>query len=137
MRRSCAIQKTTSRVCRESERQMGKYAGRNGNGVIDVHHHIIPDFYRTAMIRAGLGVPVPGVDYPTWSIEASLAVMDRHGLAAAVVSITEPNIHFGDQENANVLAHDVNEYCAELIRNNPGRFGAFAVLPLPDIDASL
>ena len=77
-------------------------------GAIDVHHHIIPDFYRTAMNWAGLGVPVPGVDYPTWSVDSSLAVMDRNGVAAAVVSITEPNIHFGDQAEANALAREVN-----------------------------
>ena len=103
-------------------------------GAIDVHHHIIPDFYRTAINRAGLGVPVPGVDYPTWSVNSSLAVMDRNGVAAAVVSITEPNIHFGDQAEANALAREVNQYFAELIS---GRFGAFAVLPLPDVNASL
>ena len=116
---------------------MGQHDSRSENGVIDVHHHIIPDFYRTAMTQAGLGVPVPGVDYPTWSIESSLAAMDRFGVSVAVVSITEPNIHFGDQANANVLAYDVNQYFAELISRNPRRFGSFAVLPLPDIDATL
>jgi predicted TIM-barrel fold metal-dependent hydrolase len=31
----------------------------------------------------------------------------------------------------------MNEFCAELIREHSGRFGAFATLPVPDIDAAL
>jgi 6-methylsalicylate decarboxylase len=31
----------------------------------------------------------------------------------------------------------MNDLCADLVRDHPGRFGAFATLPLPDIDAAL
>jgi predicted TIM-barrel fold metal-dependent hydrolase len=116
---------------------MSKDANSHEGGVIDVHHHIIPNLYRKAMDEAGLRNPIPRVDYPAWSVDSSLAVMDKYGVAAAVVSITDPGIHFGDQADATVLAHDVNQYFAELVRNNPRRFGAFAVLPLPDVDAAL
>ena len=35
------------------------------------------------------------------------------------------------------VARDVNDYGARMVRDYPGRFGLFAALPLPDIDASL
>src|SRR5262249_13112599 len=57
---------------------------------IDVHHHVVPDFYRARLEAAGLLRPIPGVAYPDWSPAASLAAMDRLGIDAAVVSITEP-----------------------------------------------
>jgi predicted TIM-barrel fold metal-dependent hydrolase len=105
--------------------------------VIDVHHHVVPDFYRAVLESAGLLRPIPGVTYPNWSPAASLAMMDRLSIDAAVVSITEPGVHFADADLARRLARRLNEYLAGLVANAPTRFGAFAVLPLPDVDAAL
>jgi predicted TIM-barrel fold metal-dependent hydrolase len=63
--------------------------------------------------------------------------MDRGGVAAAVVSITNPGIWFGDAEATKRLARACNEYGAALVRDHPRRFGLFAALPLPDVDATL
>jgi len=101
--------------------------------LIDVHHHAIPPGYaRTLQGR----VPIPNVDYPAWSPEGSLAVMDRNGIAAAALSITAPGIHFGDPAQTRHLAREINEYFADLVRTYPARFGAFAILPLPDVAAA-
>jgi predicted TIM-barrel fold metal-dependent hydrolase len=105
--------------------------------VIDVHHHVIPDFYRAVLESAGLLRPIPGVAYPDWSPAASLAMMDGLGIDAAVVSITEPGAHFAGADLARRLARQLNEYLAGLVADAPTRFGAFAVLPLPDVDAAL
>ena len=105
--------------------------------VIDVHHHVIPDFYRARLEEAGLLRPIPGVEYPVWSPAASLAMMDERGIDAAVVSITEPGVHFADATVARQLARRLNDYLAGLVAGRPSRFGAFAVLPLPDVDAAL
>ncbi len=78
-----------------------------------------------------------GRDFPEWSPDDSLALMDRHGIEKAIVSISSPGLYFGDSRAARELARLCNEYSAELVRENPGRFGAFAALPLPDVDASL
>ena len=46
-------------------------------------------------------------------------------------------MHFGDDAAARRLARACNEYGAELVADHPARFGYFASLPLPDLDASL
>ena len=111
-------------------------------GWIDVHHHILPPFYLDAMRAAGAGrtgVPpeVAAIRFPAWQPEDSLEVMDRHGIAAAVVSVSTPGVHFGDDAAARSLARRANEYAAGLVRAHPTRFGAFASLTLPDVDGAL
>ncbi|MFK0258010.1 amidohydrolase family protein [Streptomyces sp. NPDC090445] len=102
--------------------------------LIDVHHHAVPPLYAEAL---GARKAIPGVDYPTsWTPERSLEVMDAHGIAAAVLSITAPGVTFLDGPDAPKLARQVNEYFAELVREHPTRFGAFAILPLPDVAAA-
>ncbi|MFI5956156.1 amidohydrolase family protein [Cryptosporangium sp. NPDC051539] len=105
--------------------------------LIDVHHHVVPAFYRAELETAGLLRPIPGVDYPRWDPAASRAMMDRLGINAAVLSVTEPGVHFTAGESARRLARRLNEYLAGLVADEPARFGAFAVLPLPDVDAAL
>ncbi|MFE9422324.1 amidohydrolase family protein [Kitasatospora sp. NPDC006697] len=102
-------------------------------GLIDVHHHAIPPGYAAAL---GDSVAIPGVDYPTWTPQDSLELMDRNGIAAAVLSITAPGVGFLPAAPARQLARGVNEYFADLVRTHPRRFGGFAVLPLPDVAAA-
>jgi 6-methylsalicylate decarboxylase len=54
-----------------------------------------------------------------------------------MLSITTPGIWFADNEEARILARECNEYAARLASQHPARFGVFAALPLPDVDASL
>jgi predicted TIM-barrel fold metal-dependent hydrolase len=68
--------------------------------------------------------------------------MDEGGTQTAFISCTEPGVWFGDdfqreRQDATALARDMNEYGARMVGDYKGRFGLFAVLPLPDIDASL
>jgi aminocarboxymuconate-semialdehyde decarboxylase len=46
-------------------------------------------------------------------------------------------VHFGDDLAARSLARQVNEYLAGLRHDRPDRFGAFAAVPLPDVEGSL
>jgi predicted TIM-barrel fold metal-dependent hydrolase len=103
---------------------------------IDVHHHIVPSAYVQAAARHGVhdGGDFP---FPAWSAEAALELMDRRGIATAITSVSAPGVHFGDDAEARELARTVNEIQAELVRNDPTRFGGFASLPLPDVDGSL
>ena len=63
--------------------------------------------------------------------------MDRYGVATSIMSISEPGVHFGDDAAARALARDCNDYAAKLMADHPGRFGLFAILPLPDVDGAL
>lgn len=108
-----------------------------GVGRIDVHAHYIPPGYREALLAAGHGKPsgMPGI--PKWSVEDALDTMDRLQIASAVLSISAPGLHFGDDATACELARHVNEEGAQIVHRHPQRFGLFASLPLPDIEGSL
>src|SRR5574340_520520 len=103
---------------------------------IDVHHHILPPVYVSGLNRAGI-TSSGGRPIPEWDLQSTLALMDRHAITTAITSISEPGIYFGDKAFTIDLAHRCNEFSAQLIRDYPQRFGAFAILPLPDIDAAL
>jgi 6-methylsalicylate decarboxylase len=102
---------------------------------VDVHHHILPDFFWAATNEADH--PVGGIQPPTWSAEAAVSFLDDAEIDVAVTSISTPGVHTGDDKVARALARRCNELSAELVRTYPGRFGGFACLPLPDVDSSL
>ena len=100
---------------------------------IDVHHHISPPSYLAAVAAAKVGAP------PTlsWTLQKSLDDMDRAGVATAITSLTTPATSFLRGEAAAKVTRESNEFAARLVADHPGRFGSFAALPLPDVDASL
>jgi predicted TIM-barrel fold metal-dependent hydrolase len=100
--------------------------------LIDVHAHPIPPFYREALVASGRGPSISG-GFPQWSPDAHLSQMDENGIAAAILSVSQPGVHFGEDTAARALARRFNEYMARLNVERVGRFGAFAVLPLPDV----
>ena len=103
---------------------------------IDVHHHIVPKEYLAALASVGIKNAV-GEPFPQWDIEKTLAFMDRQGIAIAINSISAPGIYFGDNNFTQKLARKCNEISAYIVNKYPNRFGAFAILPLPDIEASI
>jgi predicted TIM-barrel fold metal-dependent hydrolase len=102
---------------------------------IDVHHHILPDFFwRATNEQHG---PVGGIAPAHWSPESALSFIDEAQIDVAVTSISTPGVHLGDDAAARVLARRCNEFSAELMQKHPARFGAFACVPLPDVEGSL
>lgn len=63
--------------------------------------------------------------------------MDKAGVATSVVSVTAPAVSFTEPEAAVRIARESNDWMAGLVRDHPGRFGFFALLPVQDIDGSL
>ena len=100
---------------------------------IDIHHHFAPP----AWIAEVKGRPLLQPANTSWTPEKSIEDLDRAGSAAAVISITNPGLWFGDNQATNRVARACNEYGAKLVQRYPKRFGLFAALPLPDIDATL
>ena len=101
---------------------------------VDVHHHLAPPRWINDVIIARKTGQRPLAD---WTAARSIEDMDRGGVARAITSISEPGVHFGDAAVARALARECNEYAARLMADHPGRFGMFAILPLPDVDGAL
>jgi 6-methylsalicylate decarboxylase len=119
---------------------LGQSTSRGGRvipGRIDVHHHMFPPFYIKAMedeLRAN------GFALRPWTPATSIDMMDKAGVAVAMVSPVQRLVMDSmseRSEKSRSLARQNNEYCAQLVRDYPGRFGYFAALPLPDPDGSL
>ena len=83
--------------------------------------------------------PVPGFGiWRDYSPAKNLDAMEKAGIATAMLSPTAPGVHFGDDQEARKIAREMNEYAAaKMVDAYKGRFGLFAVLPLPDIEGSL
>jgi len=104
---------------------------------IDVHAHFLPPIYRTALTEAGLETLDGGMPVPNWTPKGALAIMDEVGIAGAILSVSSPHVSFVGPERAVSLCRAINDYAADIKRRHPKRFGAYAILPLPDMDASL
>jgi predicted TIM-barrel fold metal-dependent hydrolase len=106
---------------------------------IDVHHHFLTPEYVEELAKVGVvetgGMPLAQPE--RWKPEVSLAVMDRYGIDAALLSVSSPGLGFGDAAKAREIARSLNEFAAGCARRWPGRFEVFAVLPLPDVKAAL
>jgi hypothetical protein len=61
---------------------------------IDVHHHILPDFFLRETSEGAH--PVGGIAPPPWDQAGMLSFMDDAGINAAVTSISTPWVHVGD-----------------------------------------
>jgi len=104
-------------------------------GMIDVHFHLIPQFYREAVYAAGNG-PAIG-RYPDWSPARALELMDKHWIALAILSLAQPGVWLFPAAEAARVARQCNDYAADLITQHPRRFGCFGLVPMHDIDAAL
>jgi predicted TIM-barrel fold metal-dependent hydrolase len=92
---------------------------------IDVHHHVVPPHY------ADDSLPINLPD-----AEAQLQSMDDWHIQAAITSLT-PRVLLKNLSRLREVARSCNEFQARRLENCPSRFGAFALLPLPDVDGAL
>jgi len=104
--------------------------------LIDTHHHFVPPFYLEAVGAAAVARTLVSGKAPEWTPRHSIDAMDRNGIETAVVSISAPGFQCDEGERADLCCR-CNDYAAKMRADFPGRFGSFAGLPLPDVDASL
>jgi len=100
---------------------------------IDVHHHFFPP----AWLQRTQPPPGPLPMQRDWSQARVLELMDKSGIATAICSLAPWGTSFVEPAEMTKLARVCNDYAAEMIRDHPGRFGLFAAMPLPDVEASL
>ena len=100
---------------------------------IDVHAHVVPPSWLNAMDVIGRK------DFPlaNWSPSKMIEDMDKGGVATAILSPTTPQVTPLGKDTAVRVSRESNEYSKKLETEHPGRFGTFAMLPLPNIDESL
>jgi aminocarboxymuconate-semialdehyde decarboxylase len=63
--------------------------------------------------------------------------MDSQQIATGILSVSTPSVVGWALDERRQMARRINEYTADLVANRPDRFGAFATLPLPDVDGAL
>jgi predicted TIM-barrel fold metal-dependent hydrolase len=100
---------------------------------IDVHHHIVPPAWLEALKASKQSNPI----IEGWTPEKSLDDMDKAGITTAMVSPTTPQVGFLPAADAARVARASNEWARKLANDHPGRFGVFAMLPMPYMDESL
>ena len=107
------------------------------NRFVDVHHHLATERY-VELVSDEANLPAHQRRMLLNGTAAkSLEDMDRGGVRTSILSLTTPGVWFGDDTAARRLARELNEHFANVAGEHPGRYGLFAVLPLPDIEGSL
>ena len=99
---------------------------------IDTHHHFWSPSQVAAAEKAGEAAPISR----NWSAARTQGDMDKAGVATAILSSTT---YIGSLANADAraAARESNEWATRLGRDNPGRFGLFAALPMQDTEGAL
>src|SRR5262245_48381259 len=96
-----------------------------GNWRVDVHQHLAPPHY------ADDSMPIKPPN-----TETQLQSMDQWRIRTAITSLT-PRVMLKNINRLRQVARTCNEFQARMALEHPSRFGAFALLPLPDVDGAL
>lgn len=102
---------------------------------IDVHHHLFPPPFVASLVEHEHYLAAGVARH--WTPQTSLDDMDAAGIATAFTSITAPGCALVAPTRRFALNRACNEYGARMMADHRDRFGLFAGLPLPDVDASL
>jgi predicted TIM-barrel fold metal-dependent hydrolase len=114
-----------------------------GPRLIDIHRHFVSPAYLKAL-NAKTGHKVDGFTnffplgpWNNYSPARDIETMDKQGIATSLVSTTSPGTWFGNRDETRGLVREMNEYGAKMATDYKGRFGLFALLPMPSVDDCL
>ena len=99
---------------------------------IDTHHHIFAPGLQDWLVKSGI-LPQDRSVWPNWtrwSLDETFEMMERAGIEGAVTSQPAPLSLFQTVDEAREWIRAINEANADVVRDNPKRFGFFAYLPL-------
>jgi predicted TIM-barrel fold metal-dependent hydrolase len=103
---------------------------------IDVHAHYWPGTYIEALIAAGVS-GIGGVARQADDFDHRLAILDRNGVDLQVLSAIGLPVALPDADAAVATTALLNDLYADVARRYPGRFAAFASVPLPHVEAAI
>ena len=125
--------------------------------IVDVHNHFLPRAFPA--LPGGIEEPawpamVPNADGGAtmmlgvrtfrafddlyWDVARRVAGMDAEGVALQLISpLPELVSYWIDPKAGAILCRGLNEACAEMVAEAPGRLKGLGVLPLQDVDAAL
>src|SRR5690242_21918772 len=78
-------------------------------GIIDCHHHFVsPAFLKALTAKQGHKTPGFTSYFPlglwqNYSPARDIELMDKQGVATAMISVTSPGVYFGDRDEARSL----------------------------------
>ncbi|MBT5030759.1 MAG: amidohydrolase [Proteobacteria bacterium] len=113
---------------------------------IDVHGHYYPVEYLDMLDEYGGGgtgtaiarkAPLPGGGGSPEELEARFEMMDNTGVEMMLLSAAPQLPYFENEEHGITAARYINDAYADMVEQHPDRFAAYAVTPLPHVDASL
>jgi aminocarboxymuconate-semialdehyde decarboxylase len=109
---------------------------------IDVHAHLYPPSYLDMLERfgssAGVGfVRELGGGSAPGEMSGRLAMMDRASIDLQILSVSSSVPYFANPQQSIDAARCANDAYADIIHRYPGRFAAFAVTPLPHVEAAI
>lgn len=108
---------------------------------IDVHAHYFPTEYLNLLDKLGSpltrGARNMQAGKEPGDLEARFAMMDEAGIDLQILSVAPTVPYFQNESDAVEAARLANNLYAEIVREYPNRFKAFAITPLPHIEASL
>src|SRR5579863_2741460 len=126
-----------------SPRESRAQAPPAGPRIIDIHRHFVSPAY-LKVLNAKTGRKVEGFtnffplgQWREWSPARDIETMDKQGIASSLVSTTSPGTWFGDRDETRGLVREMNEFGAKMASDYKGRFGLFALLPMPSVDDCL
>lgn len=104
--------------------------------IIDIHAHYYPSAYLALIERPELPLfeEAPLRDR---TIEERVRLMDRMGVDAQVLSVSQAQPYLADAAAAAGAASVANDLFTEVCRDHHGRFYTFAALPLPHASESI
>ena len=109
----------------------------NDTEIIDIHSHFTTQEYLNMLEKHNASLE-DGFPVPLWNIQEHLALMEHCNIRWTLLSLSTPQPYFnGSEQESIAMCRQLNEQMAQIKRDHPQKFGFQAVLPLPDVDASI